>query len=141
MEGMSPAPAVIEWRGRGCGCLLLSVGLSAAGWRIEFQQPSGSVPNRGSALGEGGSWDDRPEHGHLRFGAAAPRVWLLPLDLADWPTFGQPPEYRTSGTPAVMQVNVRCTHGPANYLHVELLADVDRCRATRRRVLRVVTMR
>lgn len=138
---------VIEWRHRGCRCILLRADISRNGWRVTFPDYAGSQPTPSH-------W--RPEvtaHKWTRFRRHGDRdrVWRLSLDATTWPPPG-PPEYGVVRDvdvtkPATVEaqtmcVQVACAHHsmreiePRGSLTDLFLKDAEQVRKTRQPVFR-----
>lgn len=132
---------VIEWRARGCRCVLMQAFLSPQGWRIVYPDYRGSIPNRGSG-----------DHKWLRFpNDQQGREWRLSLDRSTWPAPGVRAELYGSrevdaldGARPAFVVEVDCAHkkahalDPHDTLTAALLEDVAAVARSQRVVQRVI---
>lgn len=112
---------LVEWRHRGCRCLLLQAYLSPQGWQVVIPSHPEEFPNQHSAIP--GGWTGNEADQWVRIGRSArrDRKWSLPLDRESW------------DLPAL---HVACSHGVVASTEELLLGDVGKAVATRRRVFR-----
>lgn len=78
---------MVEWRHRGCRCVLLQAFLTPSGWRIELPRvsPSNLLENAyPSWVVDAGPWETK----RVRYKGAGVATKLLPLTLNEWPSWG-----------------------------------------------------